>query len=148
MLGGVLTGFSHLMSQLCQYLLCILLKQSTAMYSSREILFLDKGTASDKCWGQKAWVRGYLHTEAALWPKKHMKHGKKFLGRHFQSSVRDFTATSCSAWHWHCLHHTTLAFLLIPAMTPCIYSSQMILACVFRGFDQSPRPPLTWSVTF
>jgi len=40
--------------------------------------------------------------------KPHEALEKKFLGRHFQSSVRDFTATSCFAWHWHCflLLHT------------------------------------------
>jgi len=44
------------------------------------------------------------------------------------------------------MHSTTLAFLLIPALTcsylPCIYSGQVILVGLYRGFTPSGYGPV------
>ena len=44
------------------------------------------------------------------------------------------------------VYYVKLAFLLIPAITcsymPCRYSCHVILASLFRKFDQPPRTPL------
>jgi len=50
-------------------------------------------------------------------PRNHIKCGKSYFGNHFQWSTRTVTATWCFVLLSASVHNTTLAFLLVPALT-------------------------------